>query len=98
MNVDYRARAVRDHHAIAIRSRTQFGEAIAAGFEQRLREAIEHIAANPEAVPVVEQRPEIRVVKVRWSEQQPQSSSESIGGANGLAQLLIRLRIPRSHY
>jgi plasmid stabilization system protein ParE len=62
MKAEFTNRAIRDLNNIATRTRRQFGDRITAALEIRTRDVIAQIAVAPEAAPVLEQRPDIRVV------------------------------------
>jgi plasmid stabilization system protein ParE len=61
MKVEYTNRAVADLRKASVDSRAAFGDLVAAALERRIREVVEHIAANPGAAPQVVQRSGMRV-------------------------------------
>jgi plasmid stabilization system protein ParE len=61
MNVEYTNRAVADLRKVSTDSRESFGDAVAESLERRIREVVDHIAANPEAAPSVSGQPGLRM-------------------------------------
>jgi toxin ParE1/3/4 len=62
MIVEFSNRAVADLRRASAYSRAQFGPRVAAELEQRIRDAVDHIARNPEGAPQVGARPGVRVL------------------------------------
>jgi plasmid stabilization system protein ParE len=61
MRVEYSNRATADLRKISADTKI-YGETVTAAVEARIRHVIEHLANHPEAAPLVEERPGVRVV------------------------------------
>jgi toxin ParE1/3/4 len=62
VKVEFTNRAVGDLRRISIQSHTEYGAAVAAALELRIRNVVDQIANAPESAPRVEQRPGMRVL------------------------------------